>query len=401
MTFSDAERLWQPVFHRGMVDAAEEDLAITVTPPYDETLNDDSDPDTPFFSILLPTKNRAEILTGAICSVRWGSFANWELVITDNDDELGKTHHVATWFSGQDPRIHYHRTGGLAMHDNWEVALEQARGRYVLVLEDKMRLVPNALELLHQAIRFAPQKVISYRVDFTSKDNLPAAGTPNMETLDSTHLIHCFQNFRLKFFWAMPGGVNSVAPREFLMQLKAKSPTGMLFSHLSPDYASAFQILSEVACIRHLDAALAYIPNNWMWKSKYSTCRDTYKNGALTQKHMQQLPFDYQEVMDRVPVKVPHLWVNGVVYDYLTKYREHRSILTEVILKRPMAPPPNWTAYHAFCLFVVALGIKSGANMWPVAKEIWKSMAKQGPRFVARTLWCFAGICIEQLRRKK
>src|SRR4051812_7380752 len=98
----------------------------------------------PYFSILLPTRNRSEIVGGAIESVLAQTFADFELIISDNDISNTATRDEVGRYS--DPRIRYVRTNGnLSMHENWENALNQASGRYCLILEDKMRLVSNAL----------------------------------------------------------------------------------------------------------------------------------------------------------------------------------------------------------------------------------------------------------------
>src|SRR5439155_7888958 len=99
-----------------------------------------------------PTKNRSEIVGGAIQSVLDQTFDDFELVISDNDDSETATRDAVAKFS--DPRIRYFRTSGkLPMHENWENALDLARGEFVLVLEDKQRLVRNALQILHHCIQ--------------------------------------------------------------------------------------------------------------------------------------------------------------------------------------------------------------------------------------------------------
>ena len=56
----------------------------------------------PFFSIVIPTKNRSFLVGYAIQSVRRQSFDDYEIVIADNDD-TEETRQVVGGF--QDPRI--------------------------------------------------------------------------------------------------------------------------------------------------------------------------------------------------------------------------------------------------------------------------------------------------------
>src|SRR2546425_2856665 len=112
-----------------------------------------------FFSVLLPTKNRSEIVGGAIQSVLDQTFGDFELVISDNDDSETATRDAVAKFS--DPRIRYFRTSGkLPMHENWENAFNQATGDYVLILEDKQRFVNNTLEILDRCIKEHPDAPI-------------------------------------------------------------------------------------------------------------------------------------------------------------------------------------------------------------------------------------------------
>ena len=127
---------------------------------------------SPFFSILLPTKNRSEIVGGAVESALGQTFPDYELIVSDNDDSPTATAAVLSRY--RDPRVRYCRTSGkLPMHENWENAYRQASGEHVLVLEDKMRLVPNALEILHH---YASREAvpISYPVTFATGESIPA-----------------------------------------------------------------------------------------------------------------------------------------------------------------------------------------------------------------------------------
>ncbi len=54
----------------------------------------------PFFSVLLPTKNRAEILAGSIRSVLGQSSPDWELVISDNSDPDAGAESIVEEFVG-------------------------------------------------------------------------------------------------------------------------------------------------------------------------------------------------------------------------------------------------------------------------------------------------------------
>jgi glycosyltransferase involved in cell wall biosynthesis len=93
------------------------------------------------FSVLLPTRNRLEYLRYAVETVRRQDYADWEIVISDNDSEDDIAGYVA---SLDDSRIRYLRTDRLIpVTDNWNNALSHSDGDYVVMLGDDDGLLPG------------------------------------------------------------------------------------------------------------------------------------------------------------------------------------------------------------------------------------------------------------------
>jgi glycosyltransferase involved in cell wall biosynthesis len=98
----------------------------------------------PFFSVVIPTYNRSDLVTYAVRSVLNQSLADLEVVVSDNgstDDTAATIGRLA------DPRVRYVRTpahGPIA--DSWEFARSQARGSLIMMLSDDDALVPDALQ---------------------------------------------------------------------------------------------------------------------------------------------------------------------------------------------------------------------------------------------------------------
>lgn len=105
----------------------------------------------PFFSVVIPTYNRSDLVTYAVRSVLRQSFAELEVVVSDNgstDDTTEVIGRIA------DPRVRYVRTpahGPIAY--SWEFARSQARGSLIMVLSDDDALVPDALRRFADASR--------------------------------------------------------------------------------------------------------------------------------------------------------------------------------------------------------------------------------------------------------
>ena len=111
----------------------------------------------PFFSVVVPTRNRAHLLQHALQSIQDQTFNDYELIVSDNCSDDG-TEEVIRRFA---PRATYIRpTQILAMPDHWEFALEHARGRYVGYLCDDDVWAPTALERASQTISESDSKLV-------------------------------------------------------------------------------------------------------------------------------------------------------------------------------------------------------------------------------------------------
>lgn len=111
------------------------------------------------FSVLLPTRNRLELLRYAIETVRRQDYGNWEVIVSDNASEEDIAGYVR---SLSDPRIRYLRTASfLPVTDNWNNALDKSTGDYVVMLGDDDCLMQGYFSTLRRLIeeRGAPDLV--------------------------------------------------------------------------------------------------------------------------------------------------------------------------------------------------------------------------------------------------
>jgi hypothetical protein len=108
-------------------------------------------------TVVIPTRNRRRLLAEALESVERQSFPDWEIVVVDDasDDE--------TWRWLERRRNARLRPVRLDRRSERSVArnrgLREARGEYVLFLDDDDRLLSRALELLHRPLRRRPDAV--------------------------------------------------------------------------------------------------------------------------------------------------------------------------------------------------------------------------------------------------
>ena len=103
------------------------------------------------FSILLPTRNRLDLLKRAIQTVLRQDFEDWEIIISDNCSDEDIQPYVE---SLNDSRIRYQRTDSFVpVTDNWNRALDASRGDYVIMLGDDDALLRGYLSGLHSYIQ--------------------------------------------------------------------------------------------------------------------------------------------------------------------------------------------------------------------------------------------------------
>lgn len=112
------------------------------------------------FSVLLPTRNRLDLLAFAIETVRRQDHADWEIVVSDNCSEEDVGGYVA---SLRDPRIRYHRTERFVpVTDNWNRALERSTGDYVVMLGDDDGLMRGYFSSMERILRQAESPDVVY-----------------------------------------------------------------------------------------------------------------------------------------------------------------------------------------------------------------------------------------------
>ncbi|MBI3258645.1 MAG: glycosyltransferase family 2 protein [Ignavibacteriae bacterium] len=117
------------------------------------------------FSVLLPTRNRLELLKTAIYSVQNQDYDNWEIIVSDNFSEQDIGGYVR---SLNDLRIKYFRTPHfISVTDNWNHTIEKCSGDYIIMLGDDDCLLKNYFTNICQLIKKHPSPDMIYTSGFT------------------------------------------------------------------------------------------------------------------------------------------------------------------------------------------------------------------------------------------
>jgi len=110
----------------------------------------------PFFSIILPSYNRADMLRAAVRSVLAQTCRDYECFVVD-DGSTDETPLVLQEFAGQ-PRLHVQRfPDNRRQHARRNWALAQAKGEFIAFLDSDDIWLPGRLDAFAQYMRSHPQ----------------------------------------------------------------------------------------------------------------------------------------------------------------------------------------------------------------------------------------------------
>lgn len=162
----------------------------------------------PFFSIIVPTRNRADLLDSAIQSVKSQTYTDWELLIID-DASTDHTKEVIK--KNEDARIRYLYQQKLERSKARNKGIENAKGKYICFLDDDDILKENFLSDFKKATSTTPNAIL--RTGFDYKFILDHRVKPGELIALDQHPVH----FALK---KMCGVWSLCIPRDYLVNDK-------------------------------------------------------------------------------------------------------------------------------------------------------------------------------------
>ena len=110
----------------------------------------------PYFSIIIPTYNRAWILGKTLQQIQSQSFTDWELIVVD-DGSTDTTKELVLQFSRQDTRIKYIYQPNARQAAARQKGLENATGTWVTYIDSDDEIYPTYLQTAHEYFLKHPQ----------------------------------------------------------------------------------------------------------------------------------------------------------------------------------------------------------------------------------------------------
>lgn len=200
---------------------------------------------TPRFSVVIPTRERAQTLRSSLQTCLNQDYEDFEIVVCDNFSSPATADVVDQVDSA---RVRYLRADRpLAMSSNWELAVSQAHGEYVTVLGDDDGLMPFALRELDRLIteNDSPAAVHWTRGLYTWP-NIGVAGEANFLRIpvltgarqkDGIAAAQAVLSFAVNVD-VLPMIYNSVIHRDLIEDVRKR--TGRVFPTIYPDLYSGF-----------------------------------------------------------------------------------------------------------------------------------------------------------------
>lgn len=134
---------------------------------------------TPVVSVVLPTRDRAALLSRALASVHAQTYPHWELLVVD-DGSVDDTPALLAGVS--DPRVRAFRAGGAGVCAARNVALAHVRGEIVAYLDDDNLMHGDWLKAVVWGFEQRPEAEVLYgafivddtlRIDPAGRGDLP------------------------------------------------------------------------------------------------------------------------------------------------------------------------------------------------------------------------------------
>lgn len=304
---------------------------------------------SPYFTVIVPTRNRAELLPDALQSVLLQDFLDFELIISDNFNDA-RTEAAISPFRA-DKRVRVIRTPSvLPMTEHWQFAAEKAKGQFILFVTDRSVLKKGALSTIFRAIQDCKSEVdlcswtwtlYNDQGGYEYGESLLVDPAVPAQLMSSSDVARGFTKSPGRFAYILPRGLNSCFSRPLFERFM--SVHGSPFQPVSPDYFSAFLLLGFTNHMLHIPQPLFV---------SQGLAISNGGNGYLGTSEKYLATLGDIDWMRHVPIKAPFV-DNTIFADFLAAKEKIGGSLATVEL--------DWPTYYYACF--LELVAKKGARV--------------------------------------
>tara|TARA_B100000767_G_scaffold59330_1_gene55096 strand:+ start:3113 stop:4324 length:1212 start_codon:yes stop_codon:yes gene_type:complete len=324
---------------------------------------------SPFFSIVIPTRDRSDLVSGLIWSILEQNHEDFEIVVCDNSGS-NLTQEVLSQF--QDDRIINIRTGSLGMSENYNVGINAVSGKYLMCISDKGILKQGALKYLRELISAENHQCITWALDdFVYPGTFfknPAI--KDSKSIQSSEILKFMLGSDYRSYEPAPMHCTSCTSMELVSAIQKKHEN--LCQAQNPDYTMAAQILLATQSVFNLKNSLVML-RNVSTKNGYgmghSLAKKTQESQIFLAEHADWIK-DTNRFTD-VPVQDCPFIIDLMLKDTY-KVLEDNAVNPDMFLSRE----ERLTAYYFFAYDEIIWRKSLGVNMSPESK-IWSAAFQQ------------------------
>jgi len=308
-------------------------------------------------TLVIPTKNRPKLLQKVVDNLLSHQLEGVEIVVIDNSDN-GNEIDPGNFKFFDDRKVKIIKTGRLSMPENWDFALNQSRGDYVTIVNDKTIYRNGFISRITSILKNEHPDFLTWVIGGGESHIVENLSEPIK--VDNWSVINYALNCRIDLYQRFaPRGTNSAIRRDILESMWQKH--GCLCRPISPDYSLSLFALNECSESLHLSEKLAYIipnaPSNTEELKMLKTTCDGY---------FSTLNISNELIMENVPIKVPT--INNLLLDDIL-----RSL--KVIIKKPQKI--NIKEYYLMLISDILISIKQKGCYKDNLKLFKKSLSKE------------------------
>ena len=210
----------------------------------------------PYFSVIIPQKNRAESLVHTLRTCMIQDYPNFEIIVSDDcsDDDSVK---VVESLMKEDSRIKlFAHKKHLGMRDNFEFALNQVKPGYVMALGGDDGLLPGAISEMYRIIQQTKTELLTwnlayftYPMDGGTHNILRVPRTKGEEIVyikSEDFLNKIARTFQYQTDDCPMFYMKGVASTELVNRVKSRTPDHCFYYCPTPDGFSGVVLAGEV-----------------------------------------------------------------------------------------------------------------------------------------------------------